>query len=97
MHFRGNEGLQAETSKMFTLLLEKNGGTSPASSQGDCMNDIPIVEDFVDVRMFLYDIDFVDGAMSGEFARKSAGKHSNSPNPTLQKSHLLCIQSQCFF
>ena len=41
------------------------------------MNDNTIVEDFVQVNIFLPDIDSADGAMIGELAR-SFGEHSNT-------------------
>ena len=59
LHLHGIGGLEEETSKMFTLFLEKIGGTKPASFQRVCMNDIPIVEDLVQVSNFLYNVDFV--------------------------------------
>ena len=38
------------------------------------MNDVPIVEILVQVSIFLYDVDFVDGATIRELAR-SVGRH----------------------
>ena len=78
LHLHGNGGLEGKTSKMLRLLLEKIGTTNPASFQGVRMNYIPNVEDLVQSNIFLYDKDFVDGAMTGELARKSVGKHSNA-------------------
>ena len=77
LQLHGNGKLGEETSKLFTLFLEINR-TNPASFQGVCMNDILFVEDLVQVNIFLYDVDFVDGAMIGELARRSVGKHSNT-------------------
>ena len=82
--------------KMFTVFLDKIGGTNPASFQGVCINDFPIVEDLVQMNIFLYDVDFVDGAMIGESARGSVAKHCNTVG-LLHKSHLLCIEYQCSF
>ena len=70
LHLHGNGGLEEKTSEMFTLFLGKIGETNPASFQDVCMNDIPIVEDLVQVNIFLYDIDFDDGPMIGELARR---------------------------
>ena len=71
----GNGRLEEETTKLFTLLLEKNGGHNPTSFQGVCTKDIPAVEDLDQVNIFLYDIDFVDGAMIGELDRRTVDKH----------------------
>ena len=42
------------------------------------MNDIPIVEDLLQVNIFLLDMDFGHGALVGELARRSVGKQSNN-------------------
>ena len=64
--------------KMFTLFLEEIGGTNPATFQSVFKDDIPILEDLVQVNIFLYDINFVDRAMIGELARRSVGRHSST-------------------
>ena len=74
----GNGGLVDETSKMFTLFLEKIVPTTPATFQGKFLNEILIAEDLVQVNIFLYDLDFFDGVMIGELARRNVGKHFNS-------------------
>ena len=51
------------------------------------MNDTPIVEDCVDVIVSFYDIDTVDGALIGEFARRSVVKRSNAVGQERSKSH----------
>ena len=42
------------------------------------MNDIPSVEDIVGINIFIYDIDLDDGAMFGEFARRSIKKYEKN-------------------
>ena len=42
------------------------------------MNDFPIVEVFVQVNVFLYVIEFDDGSMKEEFARRNEGTHSST-------------------
>ena len=37
LHLHGDGGLEEQTSEMFTLFLEKIGGTNPASFQGICL------------------------------------------------------------
>ena len=76
---------------MFTLFLGKIGRTNPASLQGVCMNDIPFVEDLVQVNIFRYDIDFDDGLMIGELARRIVGKHSNTVVLLRYNSHVYYI------
>ena len=93
LHLHENGRLEEEISKMFTLLLQKLGGTIPASFQGLCMNDIPIVEDLVLVSVLLYDVDFVDGTVIGEFTRRSVGKHSNTVRLLQFNSHILYVSN----
>ena len=57
LHLHGNEKLEEETCKLFNLYLEKRGGIEPAPFQGVCMDDILLVEDLIQVNIFLYDID----------------------------------------
>ena len=90
MHLHGNGGLEEETSEMFTLFLETVWGTNPASCQVVCVNDLAIVKDSVRVNIFLYDIDFVDGATIGELAR-SVGKHSNIVRLLRYISHICYV------
>ena len=71
-------GDSRKSSKLFTLFPEKIGGTNRASFQGVCVDDCAILEDLVQVNICLRDVYFVDGAMVGELARRSVGKHSNT-------------------
>ena len=47
LHLFGHEGLEKETPKTLTLFLQKIGWTNPASLQGVCTNDVPILKTFV--------------------------------------------------
>ena len=60
LHFWENGGLEEEASKMFTFFLENIGGTNPASFQGFCTKNVPILEDLKHVYICLYDINFAD-------------------------------------
>ena len=50
-------------------------GLSLKQFQGIHMNDIPTAEDPLTLNILLYDIDFVDGTIVGEFARRSGQKY----------------------
>ena len=50
---------------------------------------IPIVEDLLQVNIFLLDMDFGDGALVGELARRSVGKQSNNVRLKRYKSHIV--------
>ena len=65
LHLHGNEKLKRETCKLFNCYLEKKGGIKPTNFQGVCVDDIPLVEDLIQVNIFLYDIDIEDGSIVG--------------------------------
>ena len=52
------------------------------------MDDIPSVEDIVSINIFIYDIDLIDGAMVGEFARRSIKKYEKSVQLIQYNSHI---------
>ena len=78
LHLHGNERLEEETSKLFNLFLVNSTNPDPSKFQGVCMDDIPTVEDIVSINIFKYDIDFIDGAMVGELARRSIKKYEKN-------------------
>ena len=78
LHLHGTQRLEEETSKLFNLFINKMDGLSADQFQGVHMNDIPIVEDLLTLNHLLYDIDFVDGNIIGELARRSVQKYENT-------------------
>ena len=71
-----NERTEEKSFYIFNLFLKKNAGTDPANYCGVCMEDIAAKDDIVQVDIFLYNIDIVDGSTIGELARRSLGKNS---------------------
>ena len=53
-------------------------GLSPDQFQGVHMNNIPTVEELLTLNILLYDVDFVDGNLVGELARRSVQKYENT-------------------
>ena len=78
LHLHGNEKLEEETSKIFNLFLNNCGEGDPSKFQGVHMTDIPKVEDLLQLTIFLYDIDFVDGELIGELCRRRIQKYEKS-------------------
>ena len=76
--FCGNDRLEEETSKIFNLFLNNCGKADPSKFEGVHMTDIPKVEEMLQLNIFLYDIDFVDGELIGELARRSIQKFEKS-------------------
>ena len=74
LHLHGKERLEEETSKIFNLFLNNCWQRDPSKFQGVRMTGIPKVEEMFHLNIFLYDIDFVDGELIGEIARRSIQK-----------------------
>ena len=75
LHLHGTQRLEEETSKLFNLFIKKMDGLSADQFHWVHMNDIPIVEDLLNLNILLYDIDIVDGKIVGELARRSVQKY----------------------
>ena len=71
LHLHVNKKLEEETSKNFNLFLSKSEERDVSKFQGVHLNDIPKIEDLLQLNIFLYDIDFVDGELIGELCRRS--------------------------
>ena len=78
LHLLGNKKLEEETSEIFNLSLNNSEEGDDSNFQGVHLNDIPKVEDLLQLNIFLYDIDFVDGELIGELCRRSIQKFENS-------------------
>ena len=94
LNLHGNEGrLEEETSKLFNLFLVNGTNSDSSKFQGVCMNDIPPVEDIVGINIFIYDIDFIDGAMVAKLARRSIKKYEIFVQLIRYNSHLCYLDN----
>ena len=91
LHLFGNERLEEETSKIFNLFLNNCGEADPSKFQGVHMTDIPKVEELLELNIFLYDIDFVDGELIGELARRSIQKFEKSVKLLRYNNHICYV------
>ena len=66
LHLLGTKKLEEETSKKFNLFLNDSEERDPSKFQGVHVTDILKVEDLLQLDVFLYDIDLVDGELIGE-------------------------------
>ena len=57
------------------------------------MDDIPSVEDIVVIKNFIYDIDFIDGAVVGDVARRSIKKYEESVQLIHYNSHICYVDN----
>ena len=93
LNLHGNERLEEETSKLFNLFLVNSTKSDPSKFQGVCMDDIPSVENIVAINIFIYDIDFIDGAMLGELARRSIKKYEKSVQMIRYNRHICYVDN----
>ena len=68
-------------------------GLSADQFQGVHMNDFPIVEDLLTLNILLYDIDFVDGNIIGELARRSVQKYENTVRLLRYNNHICYVNN----
>ena len=93
LHLHGNEKLEEETSKIFNLFLNNGEDGDVSNFQGVHLNGIPKVEDLLQLNIFLYDIDFVDGELIGELCRRSIQKYENSIKLLRYNNHICYINN----
>ena len=93
LHLFGNERLEEETSKIFNRFLNNCGEGDPSKFQGVHMTDIPKAEDLMQLNVFLYDIDFVDGELIGELCRRSIQKFEKSVNLLRYNNHICYVNN----
>ena len=93
LHLFGNERLEEETSKIFNIFLNNCREGDPSKFQGVHMTDIPKVEKTLQLNIFLHDIDFVDGELIGEPARRSNQKDEKNVKLLRYNNHICYVNN----
>ena len=93
LRLHGNDKLEEETSKISNLFLNNSEERDVSKFQGVHLNDIPKVEDLLQLNIFLYDIDFVDGELIGELCRRSIQKYENSVKLLRYNNHICYVNN----
>ena len=93
LHLHGNKKLEEETSKVFKLFLNNSEERDPSKLQGFHMIDIPKVEDLLQLNIFLYNIDFADGELIGELARRRIQKFEKTVKLLRYNNHNCYVTS----
>ena len=88
LKLHGNERLEEETSKFFNLFLNNCGEADPSNFQGDHMTDLPKMEDMLQFNIFVWDINFADGELIRELARRSIQKIEISVEVLRYNNHI---------
>ena len=91
LHMHGNEKLEEETSKFFNLFLNNYGEGDPSKFRGVRMTDIPKVEDLLQLNIFLFEIDFVDGELIGELCRRSIQNYEKGLKLSRYDNHICYV------
>ena len=66
---------------------------NPNQFQGVHMNDIPTVENLLTLDILLYDIDFVDGNIVVELARRSVQKYEKTVRLLRYNNHIYYVNN----
>ena len=93
LHLHGNEKLEEETSKIFNLFFNNSEEGDVSKFQAVHLNDIPKVEDLLQLNIFLYDIDLVDGELIGELCRRSIQKYEKSVKLLRYNNHICYVNA----
>ena len=93
LHLHANQKLEEETSKKFNLFLNNCGEADPSKFQGVHMTDIPKVEELLQLKIFFYDVDFVDGELIGELCRRSIQKYEKSVKLLRYNNHICYVNN----
>ena len=93
LHLHGIKKLEEETSKNFNLFLNNSEGRDVLKFQVVHLNDIPKIEVLLQLNIFLYDIDFVDGELIGELCRRTIQKYENSVKLLRYNNHICYVNN----
>ena len=93
LHLHGNQRLEEETSKIFSLFINKMDGLNADQFQGVHMNGIPFVEFLLTFNILLYDTDIVEDNINGEFARRSVQKYENTVRLLRYNNHICYVNN----
>ena len=93
LHLHGNEKLEEETSKIVNLFINDSEEGDVSKFQGAQLNDIPKVEDLLQLKIFLHDNDFVAGELIGELCRRSIQKYEKSVKLLRYNNHICYVNN----
>ena len=97
LHLFSNQRLEEETSKVLNVFLNDCGEGGPSKFKGVHMTDIPKVEEMLQLNIFLHDIDFVDGELIGELARRSDQKSEKIVKLLPDSNHICHVSNMNSF
>ena len=84
---------EKNTRQSYNDNLNNSEERDPSKFQGVHMTDIPKVEEMLQLNIFLYCIDFVDGELIGELAPRSIQKFEKSVKLLCYNNHICYINN----
>ena len=93
LNLHDGEKLKKETSRNFKLFLNNSEEGDVSKFQGVQLNGIPKVEELLQLNIFLYDINFVDGELIAELCRRSIQMYENSVKLLGYNNHICYVNS----
>ena len=93
LHLHSNKKLEEEISKVLNVFLNNSEERDVSKFQGVHLNDIPKVEDLLQLRIFLYYFDFLDGELIGELCRRSIQKYEKSVKLLCYHNHVCYVNN----
>ena len=83
-----NHRLEEKTSNIFHAFITTLNGVGPNQFKRVHMNNVPVVEDGQTLKILFYDIDFVDGNIFRELARRSVQKQETTVQLLSYNNHI---------
>ena len=93
LYLHGNDKLEEETAKILKLFPAKSEERDPSNIHGFQKNHIPNVADNLQLNIFLYYRDFVDGEFIGQLARTSIQKKDKSVKLLRYSNHIRYVSN----
>ena len=97
----GHTDLDSHTSMYFTEFISKFG-YDPDTFRGVSVEDFTVVEEIVQINIFIYDFDIQEGEYVGELARRSIGRFDKTFKILRFNNHIIHTNDidsffQCFW
>ena len=88
MYMNGHKDFDSHTSRYFTQIVSKSGHDSK-NFRGVSVEDLPVVEEIVQIIVFIYDSDIQEGEYVGGLARRSIGKLNKTAELLRINNHII--------
>ena len=87
-YMNGHNDLDSHTSRYFTEFIS-NSGKDPENFRGVSVEDLPVVEEIVQMNISIYDFDIQEGEYVGELTRRSIGRFNKTVKLLRFNNHII--------